>query len=145
VKTLLAAANLALLIAFPVAWAAPVARAGLLPFFGMSEISVLSGIGVLWNSEPLLACLVVLLALVAPYAKTLGLMGVQFGWLTARALPVIKFLGRLAFADIFLLALYIVIAKGVGVGRVEAAWGLWLFTGCVLLSYLLSHLGPVRR
>lgn len=139
-RPLLAAANLALLIAFPVAWAAPLMRAGLLPFFGGTEISVLSGIAVLWDSAPVLACLVILLAIIAPYLKTLGLAGVQFGWLTPAALPVIKFLGRLAFADIFLAALYIVVAKGVGVGHLEPAWGLWLFTCCVLASYLLSYL-----
>jgi hypothetical protein len=43
-------------------------------------------------------------------------------------------------ADIFLIALYIVAAKGVGVGRVETAWGLWLFTACVLGSLLVAHL-----
>ncbi len=37
-------------------------------------------------------------------------------------------------ADVFLVALYIVIVKGVGIGHVSTAWGLWLFTGCVLAS-----------
>ncbi|QDY68781.1 paraquat-inducible protein A [Qingshengfaniella alkalisoli] len=144
-KHLTRIANLLLLVAFPVAWGAPLMRAGLLPFFGMSEISVLSGIGVLWESDPWLASLVILLAIVAPYLKTLGLAGIQFGYLTDRFRPVIRFLGRLAFADIFLIALYVVIAKGVGVGRVEPAWGLWLFTGCVIASLMLSYLSPKAR
>jgi uncharacterized paraquat-inducible protein A len=144
-RGLLIAANMALLIAFPVAWAAPLLRAGLLPYFGMSEISVLSGIAALWDADPALATLVALLALVAPYLKTLSLAGIQFGWLTTRALPLVKLLGRLAFADIFLIAVYIVVAKGVGVGRIETAWGLWLFTGCVALSLVLSWAGPARR
>jgi paraquat-inducible protein A len=37
-------------------------------------------------------------------------------------------------ADVFLIALYVTVAKGFAVGRVETAWGLWLFTGCVLAS-----------
>ena len=37
-------ANLALLILFPIAWFAPLLRAALLPFFGMDEISVISGL-----------------------------------------------------------------------------------------------------
>jgi hypothetical protein len=41
-------------------------------------------------------------------------------------------------ADIFLIALYIVIAKGVGVGRLETGWGLYLFTACVLLSLWIA-------
>ena len=43
-------------------------------------------------------------------------------------------------ADVFLIALYIVLAKGVGVGRVETAWGLYLFTFCVLASMLITHM-----
>ena len=41
-------------------------------------------------------------------------------------------------ADIFLVAIYIVVAKGVGVGRLEVAWGLYLFTACVLMGFLMS-------
>ena len=141
----LSAINLALLVAVPVAWAAPLLRAGILPFFGMSEISVLSGIRSLMGTDPWLAALVALLALVAPYAKILTLTGIQFGYLSPRALPVVKLAGRLAMADVFLIALYIVVVKGAGLARVETAWGLWLFTGCVLVSLVTSWLTPVRR
>ena len=41
-------------------------------------------------------------------------------------------------ADVFLIAIYITLARGVGLGRVEPAWGLWLFTGCVLASFAIS-------
>ena len=37
-------------------------------------------------------------------------------------------------ADVFLIAVYVTLAKGMAVGRVETAWGLWLFTACVLTS-----------
>lgn len=137
-------ANLLLLIAFPIAWAAPLMRAGLLPWFGMSEISILSGIRSLYDSDPALAALVAILALVAPYAKSLALAGIHFRVLSRRALPLVKALGRLAMADVFLIALYVVIAKGVGLGHVETAWGLWLFTGCVGLSILASSLSSRR-
>ena len=141
----LSAVNLALLVAFPIAWAAPLLRAGILPFFGMSEISVLSGIRSLMGTDPWLALLVALLALVAPYAKILTLAAIQFGYLSPRALPVVKLAGWLAMADVFLIALYIVVVKGAGLARVETAWGLWLFTGCVLVSLVTSWLTPVRR
>jgi uncharacterized paraquat-inducible protein A len=137
--TALKAANLVLLALFPVAWFAPLLRAGLLPFFGMDEISVISGLGVLIEEAPLLAALVALFALVAPVAKSLALAAVQWGG-SQRLLGLVHLLGRLAMADIFLIALYIVAAKGVGVGRVETAWGLWLFTACVLGSLLVAHL-----
>lgn len=131
--------NLALLVVFPVAWAAPLLRAGLLPLFGLSEISVLTGLQALWDTDPALALLVGLLALVAPYAKTLCLALLDFGLLPPRALPALRLLSRLAMADVFLIALYIVLAKGTGFGTVEVAWGLYLFTACILLSLALAH------
>lgn len=131
--------NLSLLILFPVAWFAPLLRAGLLPIFGLSEISVVTGLQSLWDTDPALALLVSFLALFAPYAKVIGVALIDFRLLSPRALPALRLLGRLAMADIFLIALYIVLAKGTGIGTIETAWGLWLFTACVALSLLLSH------
>ncbi|MEL7212526.1 MAG: paraquat-inducible protein A [Pseudomonadota bacterium] len=138
----LIAANLALLILFPIAWAAPLIRAGLLPLFRLNEISVLSGLQALWREDILLAALVSILALAAPYAKTLALAALHFGKLPERYLPVIAWLGKLAMADVFLIALYVVVIKGIGVGRVEIAWGLYLFTACILGSLVISLLTP---
>ncbi|OAN79308.1 Paraquat-inducible protein A [Sulfitobacter sp. EhC04] len=134
----LKALNLALLVLYPVAWAAPLMRAGLLPLFGLEEISVLTGLQSLWASDIFLALVVTLFALFAPYLKTIGLSLVHFDLLSRRALPVLSFLGKLAMADIFLIALYITLAKGIGVGRIETAWGLYLFTGCILASILVA-------
>lgn len=131
--------NLCLLVAFPLAWFAPLARAGLLPLFGLSEISVMSGLQSLWASDPILALIVTMMAIFAPWAKTIGLALLDFGLLSPRALPALHALGRLAMADIFLIALYIVLAKGMGLGHIETAWGLYLFSGCILLSLALSH------
>jgi uncharacterized paraquat-inducible protein A len=133
-------ANLTLLILFPVAWFAPLLRAGLLPLFGLSEISVISGLQALWDSDVILALIVTALALFAPYLKTIGLACVHFGLMRRKVLPVLSWMGKLAMADVFLIALYIVVIKGIGVGRVETAWGLYLFTACVLASILISIL-----
>ncbi len=132
------ALNLGLLILYPIAWFAPLMRAALMPLFGMDEISVVSGLQSLWGSDAGLALLVTFLAVFAPYAKTLGLALVQFGLLSRAVMPALHILGRLAMADVFLAALYIVLAKGVGHATVEVAWGLWLFTGCVGVSLALS-------
>jgi hypothetical protein len=43
-------------------------------------------------------------------------------------------------AEVFLIALYITVIKGIGIGTVETAWGLYLLTGCILTSLVLSHL-----
>ena len=133
-------ANLSLLVLFPLSWFAPLMRAGLLPLFGLEEISVISGIGALWEDEMFLALLVILFALIAPIAKTLGLAAVHLGHAGPRIAPLLPVLGKLAMADIFLIAVYITLAKGISVGRVETAWGLWLFTACVLVSLAISVL-----
>lgn len=138
-------ANLALLVAFPLAWFAPLMRAGLLPLFGLSEISVISGLQVLWQNDVVLALLVTVFALFAPYLKTIGLALLHFRMLSPRLLPVLHVLGKLAMADVFLIAIYIVLTKGVGVGRVETAWGLYLFTGCILASLAISILSERRK
>ncbi|MCW1917842.1 paraquat-inducible protein A [Rhodobacter sp. KR11] len=122
----------ALLILYPIAWFAPLMRASVLPIFGMEEISVVSGLASLWGTDPGLALLVTCLAVFVPYAKVIGLALTQAGLLSPKVAPVLHILGRLAMADIFLAALYIVLAKGVGLATVETAWGLWLFTACVL-------------
>ena len=133
-------ANLSLLVLFPIAWLAPLMRAGLLPLFGLSEISVISGLQSLWGSDVFLALVVTAFALFAPYLKTIGLALLHFRLLSPRLLPSLAWLGKLAMADIFLIALYIVVAKGIGVGRVETAWGLYLFTACILASIVISAL-----
>ena len=130
--------NLCLLVLFPVAWFAPLMRAALLPIFGMDEISVVTGLQSLWQSDIPLALAVTFLAVFAPYAKTIGLALIHWNLLSPRTLPALHVLGKLAMADVFLIALYIVIAKGAGRVTVEVAWGLYLFTACILTSIFLS-------
>ena len=131
-------ANLTLLILFPVAWFAPLMRAGLLPLFGLSEISVISGLQALWETDVFLALLVTGFALFAPYLKTIGLALIHFRLASPRLLPALHILGKLAMADVFLIALYIVVVKGVGIATIETAWGVYFFTGCILASLAIS-------
>ncbi|MCJ7872402.1 paraquat-inducible protein A [Marinovum sp. 2_MG-2023] len=126
--------NLSLLILFPIAWFAPLMQAGLLPLFGLEQISVITGLQALWSSDVILALVVTVFALFAPYVKTIGLALVHFGLADRRLLPALAVLGKLAMADIFLIALYITVVKGIGVGRIETQWGLYLFTVCILAS-----------
>jgi len=135
---LLRIANLALLVLYPIAWFAPLMRAGLLPLFGLSEISVMTGIQSLWASDIFLALVVTIFALFAPYLKTIGLALIHFDLLSPRVEKVLEIMGKLAMADIFLIALYITLSKGIGIGRIEVAWGLYLFTFCILTSLLIS-------
>lgn len=139
-QPLLIGLNLSLLVLFPVAWFAPLLRAGLLPLFGLDEISVVSGLQALWETDVVLALVVTALAVFVPYLKTIGLGLLHFKLLSPRLAPILSWLGKLAMADVFLIALYIVVLKGIGVGRVETAWGLYLFTACILTSVFISGL-----
>ena len=133
--------NLTLLVLFPVAWFAPLMRAGLgLPLFNLNEISVVSGLQSLWTSDIFLALLVTFFALFAPYLKTLGLALIHFGMMRRKMLPLLHVLGKLAMADIFLIALYITLSKGIGIGKIETAWGLYLFTACILASIAIGFM-----
>ncbi|MFT5785980.1 MAG: paraquat-inducible protein A [Ascidiaceihabitans sp.] len=130
--------NLSLLVLYPIAWFAPLMKAGLLPLFGLKEISVISGLQSLWGTDVFLALLVTVFALFAPYLKTIGLALLHWGLLSPKLLPILHFVGKLAMADVFLIALYITLTKGIGVGRIETAWGLYLFTACIVVSILIS-------
>jgi uncharacterized paraquat-inducible protein A len=130
--------NLALLVLFPIAWFAPLLRAALLPIFGMDEVSVITGLQSLWESDAALALAVTFLAIFAPYAKTMGLALLHWNLLSPKTLPALEILGKLAMADVFLIALYIVVVKGAGYVTIETAWGLYLFTGCILASIFVS-------
>ena len=137
--------NLALLALFPLSWFAPLRGAGLnLPFFGTDEISVISGLQTLWAKDVFLALLVTFFAIVAPLLKTLGLALIQFGQMRRKMLPVFNLMGKLAMADIFLVALYIIVAKGMTLTRIEVAWGLYLFSACILTSLAISLLTGKR-
>lgn len=139
-QTFLLNANLMLLILFPISWFAPLMRAGLLPLFGLSEISVISGLISLFDTDILLALLVTVFAIIAPISKTIGIALIHFGRMSPDRKAIFEVMGKLAMADVFLIALYVVIVKGVGLATVETAWGLYLFTGCILASLAISHL-----
>ena len=142
--------NLTLVVAFPIAWFSPLLTTALLPqwhmplwlggkiLFEPDTLTVISGIQALWETDVLLALAVTFFVLVAPLLKCLGMALIHFGLLTDAAQPVITTLGKLAMVEVFILAIYIVIAKSIGVGQIEVAWGLYLFTAAVLTSLIIS-------
>ena len=87
---------------------------------------------------------VALFAIAIPLTKILATAALQFDVIAKTNLWWISLLGKFAMAEIFLLALYIVVAKGVGVGRLETGWGLYFFTFCVLASYVISVIEDKR-
>ena len=127
--------NLGLLVLFSLSWFALLMHAGLLPLFGLSQISILTGVFSLWQTDIILACLVMFFALFAPMLKTGLLALMHFGVVAPRGFSILSLLGKLAMADVFLIALYSVIFKGVGLAMLAplggytflafAFWRLW--------------------
>jgi len=139
VNTALKAANLSLLLLYPVAWIAPLAHAGILPFFRGTELTIFSGIADLWETDVFLAIIVSLFAVVMPYFKTILLALIQFDLVSGRHWrATLEIAGKLSMADVFLLAMYVVVVKGIGVGHVNIAWGLYLFSALVLTSLAIT-------
>ncbi len=151
--------NLSLLALFPLAWQAPLTSAALgtqgmfdllpgwageqllaLGIFRLKEVSILSGIASLWETDRALALIVAGLAMAAPVLKTVVLLAVQIGRAPGNLLPALGWLGKLAMADVFLIALFVVVFKGVNLGRIEVEWGTHLFAFCVLASLAASLL-----
>lgn len=131
--------NLALLGLFPLAWQAPLARAGVPWLFYAEEISIFSGVLHLWKQDLPLGVIVAFFAVVAPYCKTIALIYVQFSdrESTDKTLPVLEVLGRLSMVDVFLIALYVLVVTGLE--SIEIAWGLYFFTALVLASIWSSY------
>lgn len=133
--------NLSFLILYPVSWFAPLAYAGFLPFFRGTELTIIGGISDLWHTDRILALIVATLAVIAPFLKTMLLAAAQFGIIrSARLMVLVLIAGKLSMADVFLIALYIIVIKGVGVGHVTTGWGLYLFTALTLSSFAFAAL-----
>ena len=132
--------NLVLLVLFPMSWFAPFMHAGLLPLFGLLQICILTGVQSLRQTDIILACLVMFFALFAPMLKAGLLALMHLGIVAPRGFSILSLLGKLAMADVFLIAFYIVFFKGVGLCHVETAWGLYFFGQCILMSIAVQTL-----
>ncbi len=142
-------ANLSLLVLFPIAWFAPLMKSGLLPFLSLNENSIMSALQGIWAHDVYLALLMTFFAIFAPYIKIIGMALVHFDLMSKKLIAPLTFIGKLAMADIFLIAIYLVIFTGIEIagvsGRIETAWGLYLFTACVIGSLGISVLTRMSR
>ena len=134
--------NILILICFPISWFAPLMHASLLPLFGMSEITIISGIKALWDSDKFLATVVVFFAIFVPIFKNLTFTLLQFGFFSSILPLVLKFISKFSMAEIFLIALYITVFKSTSFGHIEIGWGCYLFTFCVIGSIIIQSFSP---
>ena len=132
--------NLLVVMAIPGIWLLPMFRNSLLLVFG-SEISVLGGVVDLFGYDLFLALVILVFAMVFPALKALLLILI---WLTrwspgARTLRVAKQLSRYAMADVFLVAVTVIVLKGAAVGSLELMYGFYVFAFYVIHSLVFTH------
>lgn len=128
------------LAALLVAWWVPLFTARV-PFLWRQDVSVASGLVELWRLDLFLFLVVLLFSVVTPLLKVGASLLVWYRVPAAGArrwLPRLALLGKLSMTELFLLAVVIVGFKGVGIGQVEVAWGLYLFGAVVLASLAIS-------
>jgi uncharacterized paraquat-inducible protein A len=124
----------------PATWWLPLFTARV-PFLWRHDVSIASGLVELWRLDLLLFAAVLLFSVLVPLAKGLALVWVWHRTSCGgakRALDRIALLGKLAMAEVFLLAVMLVGLKGVGIGSVEVNWGLPALVATVLLSLAAS-------
>ena len=124
----------------PATWWLPLFTARV-PFLWRQDVSIASGLVELWRLDLLLFAAVLLFSVLVPLAKGAALVWVWYRTPdrgVRRALDRLALLGKLAMAEVFLLAVMLVGLKGVGIGTVEVTWGLPAFVAAILLSLASS-------
>jgi len=128
------------LIALPFTWFLPLFRTELLVFLD-NEVTVIGAAKTLFKADLALFAVIVLFGMVVPVAKLAGLV---YAWaLQPRAqgrasIGALSKISKFSMLDLFLIAVTIVGLKGVGLGKVEIAYGLYAFAGAVLMILALS-------
>jgi len=124
-------------------WSLPTLELTKVIFF-TSTYSIWAGIMELWKSNHhFLAGVIFFFSMIFPTAKLLGLMGIWFIPLAkdkrSRYLDSLEVLGRWSMLDVFVVAVLIVLIKAGDVADANAAIGIYVFAGAIMLSMLTTN------
>lgn len=115
-------------------------------------VSLFDGLWVLWREgEVFLAVLLALLSLILPVLKlcVIWLNALSIDWFDARILRFFRTISKYAMAEVFVLALLVVVLKSLpGDSHVTLHAGAWAYTGSVILSIaagVIAHDVPERK
>jgi paraquat-inducible protein A len=128
------------LIALPFTWFLPLFRTELLVFLD-NEVTVIGAARTLFKADLALFAVIVLFGMIVPVAKLAGLLHAWAMLPSAKgraSIGALNKISKFSMLDIFLIAVTIVGLKGVGLGKVETAYGLHAFAGVVLMILALS-------
>ncbi|MFN3973076.1 MAG: paraquat-inducible protein A [Gemmobacter sp.] len=146
-RALLIALTGALAVLFPVAWFAPLMTVKVRMAFWAegTDLTLVSTLQAVWAEDAALGLILTFAAVVAPTVKVLGTGLILMRLLSPRVAGILWHIGRFAMADVFLIAVYVALFKGIGGGTISLGWGLHLFTACVIASLVLSMLAERPR
>lgn len=107
------------------------------------DYSIIDGAISLWrNGHWFLSAVILAFSVVFPALKLLGLLGVWFAPLhenrRARIIRLIDLLGRWSMLDVFVVAVTIVLTSSRAALDAQPRAGLYVFTGAVVLSMLIT-------
>ncbi|MDA7425286.1 paraquat-inducible protein A [Thalassococcus lentus] len=131
--------NALLLLALPISWTLPLLKQTAFIWLE-SKFSVLQGAMTLFSEDLFLFLVLVVFAMIVPMLKTALYTYLWFA--PFQKSPRLYFAGsvmaKLSMIDVMVAAVLIVAVKGIGVGKVAAEPGLYLFSALVLFSMLVS-------
>ena len=128
------------LIVLPFTWWLPLFRTELLVFLE-NDVTVIGAVQSLAEIDWFLCAIIVIFGMVIPFGKLAGLL---YAWLILPAdrgrvwIGILNKISKFSMLDVFLIAITIVGLKGVGLGKVEIAYGLYAFAAVVLTILGLS-------
>ena len=128
------------LVALPLSWHLPLFHTELLMFLE-NDVSLLGAVRTLAETDLFLCAIVVVFGMAIPVMKLAALLYAWSALPAERARAWIDAAGKLskfAMLDVLLLALVIVGLKGVGMGKVTVAYGLYVYAAVVLLVLMVS-------
>ena len=122
----------------PIGWVVPLFETEIL-FFLRDRVSILIGIESLLRIDLFLTIVVIIFAIVAPALKAFMTIWTWYRCPIVslnRQILRLSILGKLAMAEVFLIAIGIIVFKGIGLGEVRVLWGLYFYTFVILLSIM---------
>jgi paraquat-inducible protein A len=125
-------------LVFPVTWFLPLLTTTKIIF--KNDVSLYSGCLILLQSEIFLFVVVALFGGIVPMIKFVLLIWLWYGANEARArrlFPVMYLMDKFSMLDIFLVALLVVMIKGLG-GDIEIRYGCYVFIFVVLAASVVS-------
>lgn len=130
------------LIALPLSWHLPLFHTELLVFLE-NDVTLVGAVQTLWETDLFLCAVVVLFGMAVPLVKLVALLFAWYALPLARArqwIARISKLSKFSMLDVLLIAVVIVGLKGIGMGKVSVAYGLYVYAGVVIAVLVLSSL-----